>query len=67
MWVTFPVLPYVFDVIKAWGFTYKSVAFVWVKRNPKSPGWFVGLGHWTRANAEICIMGVLKVDEKIST
>ena len=56
MWVTFPVLPWAFDVIKEWGFTYKSVAFVWVKRNPKSPGWFVGLGHWTRANAEICIL-----------
>ena len=56
LWATFPVLPWVFDVIKAWGFTYKSVAFVWVKRNPKSPGWFVGLGYWTRANAEICIL-----------
>ena len=56
MWVTFPVLPWAFDVIESWGFTYKSVAFVWVKRNAKSPGWFVGMGHWTRANAEICIL-----------
>lgn len=56
LWVTFPTLPDAFKVIKAWGFTYKSVAFVWVKRNRKSPGFFVGLGHWTRANAEICLL-----------
>lgn len=31
-------------------------AFVWVKRNRKSPSWFWGLGNWTRANAEICLL-----------
>lgn len=56
LWVTFPVLPDVFRVIKAWGFIYKTVAFTWVKRNKKSPGWFVGMGNWTRANAEICLL-----------
>jgi len=56
LWVTFPVLPDAFDVIKAWGFTYKTVAFCWVKRNKKSPGWFFGMGNWTRANAEICLL-----------
>ena len=56
LWVTFPHLPETFDVIKAWGFTYKTVAFCWVKQNPKSPGWFFGMGNWTRANAEICLL-----------
>lgn len=56
LWVTFPVLNEVFDVIRAWGFTYKTVAFCWVKQNPKSPGWFFGMGNWTRANAEICLL-----------
>jgi len=56
MWATFPNLPDAFKVLTAWGFTYKTVAFVWVKRNKKSPGWFWGLGHWTRANAEICLL-----------
>ena len=32
MWATFPNLREAFDVIDAWGFTYKTVAFVWVKR-----------------------------------
>ena len=56
LWATFPNLQSAFTVIKAWGFTYKTVAFVWVKRNKKSPGWFWGLGYWTRANAEICLL-----------
>lgn len=56
LWVTFPMLPETFEVIRAWGFTYKTVAFCWVKQNPKSHGWFFGLGNWTRANAEICLL-----------
>jgi len=56
LWVTFPNLPDAFRVMQAWGFRYKTVAFVWVKRNKKSTGWFWGLGYWTRANAEICLL-----------
>ena len=41
---------------EAWGFAYKTVAFTWVKENRKSPGLFWGLGYWTRANAEICLL-----------
>ena len=32
------------------------MAFVWLKQNRKSPGWFYGLGFWTRGNAEICLL-----------
>jgi len=56
LWVTFPILPDVFKVIEAWGFSYKSVAFVWVKPNKNKEGWFYGMGNWTRANAEICLL-----------
>lgn len=56
MWATFPQLPEALRLIKAWGFSYKSVAFVWLKRNRKSPTWFYGLGYWTRGNAEICLL-----------
>ena len=56
MWATFPNLLEAFSVIKAWGFTYKTVAFVWVKQNRKTPSLFWGLGYWTRANAEICLL-----------
>ncbi|MEY8576057.1 MT-A70 family methyltransferase [Oscillospiraceae bacterium 21-37] len=53
LWVTMPTLPEALSVIKAWGFTYKTVAFVWIKQNRKSPSLFWGLGHWTRANVWI--------------
>jgi N6-adenosine-specific RNA methylase IME4 len=56
LWATFPMLPEALRVIHAWGFTFKTVAFVWLKQNRKSPGWFYGMGYWTRANAEICLM-----------
>lgn len=56
MWVTMPKLNECFDLIKAWGFEYKTVAFTWVKRNKKSPTWFWGMGSWTRANAEVCLL-----------
>ena len=56
LWATFPQLSEALRVIDAWGFQYKSVAFVWLKQNRKSAGWFYGLGYWTRGNAEICLL-----------
>ena len=56
LWATFPQLPEALQLIKAWGFQFKTVAFVWLKRNKKSPTWFYGLGYWTRGNAEICLL-----------
>ena len=55
LWATFPNLQEALEVIRAWGFEYKTVAFTWVKRNKKAPTWFMGLGYWTRSNAEICL------------
>jgi len=56
LWTTFPQLPEALQVIKAWGFQYKTVAFVWLKQNKGGKGWFFGLGFWTRGNAEICLL-----------
>lgn len=53
MWVTFPTLREAFSVIDAWGFTYKTVAFAWVKQNKKTSSLFWGMGYWTRANVEL--------------
>ena len=58
LWATFPQLPEALRLIKAWGFQYKSVAFVWLKKNRKADSWFYGLGFWTRGNAEVCLLGV---------
>lgn len=32
------------------------MAFVWIKQNRKNDNLFTGMGYWTRANAEICIL-----------
>ena len=66
IWATFPNLPEAFEVIKAWGFSYKTVAFTWVKTCRKSDGYFVSLGHWTRANAEVCLLAVKGRPKRIS-
>ena len=57
LWVTFPCLKEGIKVLEEWGFTYKTCAFAWVKRNKKSNSWFWGMGYWTRANVEICLLG----------
>lgn len=58
MWATFPNISAALDVIKAWGFIYKTAAFVWVKKNKSGKGNFWGMGAYTRANAEICLLGI---------
>lgn len=57
LWVTFPCLIEGLQVMKEWGFKYKTCGFNWIKRNKKSDTWFFGLGYWTRANSEICLIG----------
>lgn len=59
MWTTIPLLKDCFSVMRAWGFTYKTVAFVWIKKNRKSDSLFWGMGHWTRANAELCMLATI--------
>ena len=63
LWTTDPLLPTAFDVIRAWGFTYKTVGFYWAKLNKSADptiysdsSFFGGLGFWTRANPEICLL-----------
>ena len=57
LWVTYPILPQALETVKKWGFRYVTVAFTWIKTNKKNGKPFFGLGNWTRANAEICVLG----------
>lgn len=66
LWVTFPCLEEGLDLIRAWGFKYKTIGFNWVKRNKKSPSWFWGLGFWTRSNSEICLIATKGKPKRIS-
>ena len=59
LWVTFPRLWVAEKVIRRWGFQYKTAAFVWAKTYPKATHKkFLGMGNYTRANVELCLLGV---------
>lgn len=60
MWATFPNIAEALKVISAWGFEYKTAGFVWIKKNKKSNTNFWGMGAYTRANAEVCLLGISK-------
>jgi N6-adenosine-specific RNA methylase IME4 len=63
LWTTDPLLPTALDVLSSWGFTYKTVGFYWAKLNKsadptiyRDSSFFAGLGFWTRANPEMCLL-----------
>lgn len=66
LWVTMPKLNECFTLIEKWGFEYKTVAFTWVKRNKKAQSWFWGMGRWTRANAELCLLATKGKPKRIN-
>lgn len=70
LWATDPKLEEAFEVIKAWGFIYKTIGFHWVKQNRSGVGFHFGLGYHTRANPEICLLatrgkGLRRVDNRV--
>jgi N6-adenosine-specific RNA methylase IME4 len=61
LWTCWPVLEQSLRIIDAWGFTFKTCAFSWMKADryrlfvdEKTP--FAGMGYWTRANTEPCLL-----------
>ena len=50
LWATFPLLPEAFEVMKSWGFTYKTT-LVWIKSG------LPGMGFWFRVQGEVCLIG----------
>jgi N6-adenosine-specific RNA methylase IME4 len=61
LWVTDPLLEKAFQIISSWGFTYKTIGFYWAKLKRAEDlfnenDFFTGLGFWTRANPELCLL-----------
>lgn len=61
MWCVWPTLPEALGVIEAWGFQYKTCGFCWMKADPYrlwglQEDVYMGLGYWTRANSEVCLL-----------
>jgi len=66
MWGTAPCLKEAIEVIEAWGFTFKTIGFTWIKKNKKADSLFWGMGYWTRANAELCLLATKGNPKRIS-
>lgn len=58
MWCTFPQIDKQMQLFKQWGFEYKTVAFTWIKTNPKNGKPFFGVGYYAKSNAEVCLLGI---------
>jgi len=63
LWGVWPELAGALEVIAAWGFEYKTLAFVWLKTAATADtikldgdGLHWGMGYWTRANTEFCLL-----------
>lgn len=61
MWCVWPTLPQAIRVIEQWGFSFKTCGFNWLKADPYrlfalEEDVYMGLGYWTRANSEPCLL-----------
>jgi N6-adenosine-specific RNA methylase IME4 len=54
-WIIDTHLEHYLELMKAWGFKYKTKAFTWAKTNADGT-FFTGMGHWTRSNPEDCLL-----------
>ena len=53
IWITNPMLDIGMEIIKAWGFEFKTVAFVWEKQS-------LNPGFYTMSQCELCIVAKKK-------
>ena len=60
LWGCWATLPQTMEVIDAWGFKYKTAAFVWCKSGR------MGLGYWTRQNTEYCLLATKGQPTRVS-
>jgi N6-adenosine-specific RNA methylase IME4 len=58
LWAVWPSIFEARDVIQAWGFEYKTKAWTWIKANKNGFGFFTGMGYYTRANDEPCLLAI---------
>ncbi len=65
-WVTDPFLKIGLDVIAALGFEYKTIGFTWAKQNRAGSGFFTGMGYYTRANPEQCLLATRGAPKRIA-
>lgn len=58
LWATMPLLGEALELIKAWGFKYKTCFVTWVKTTKDGSRPAFGVGYYTRSNAELCLVAI---------
>ena len=73
MWVSWPMLPDAMTLIEAWGFKYKTCGFDWMKAHAGQLDMLrddsdvqMGMGYWTRANSEPCLLATRGKPKRLS-
>src|SRR5262249_7702208 len=56
LWTVWVQLPGALRVVESWGFTYKTLGFLWIKESRSGEGWHSNRSHWTHANSEFCLL-----------
>jgi len=65
LWTTCPKLDFCLEVMKHWGFKYKTIPFVWVKTYKPSINGFrlvSNPGFYTASNIEFLLLGIKQKD-----
>ena len=57
MWCIDSRIPIMADIMKAWGFTYKCIGFVWAKKAKTTDGFNGGFSSYTKRDCEFCFIG----------
>lgn len=63
-WIIDSHLKFMFDVVEAWGFSYKTTGFYWAKTTQDPTIFPIGTGFWTRANPETAVECEFGEDEQ---
>ena len=73
MWISWPMLPDAMRLIGTWGFEYKTCGFDWMKAHAgqldmlrDDSDVLMGMGYWTRANSEPCLLATRGKPKRLS-
>jgi N6-adenosine-specific RNA methylase IME4 len=73
LWGIWVMLPQSLDLIRSWGFEYKTCAFNWTKADltqmdmlKESDDGQLGLGYWVRQNSEFCLLATRGKPKRLS-
>lgn len=65
MWATSPLLDQQLEIVRAWGFEYKSCG-AWAKQSPTGKSWAFGGGYILRSAAEFYIVATRGAPKRLS-